>query len=82
MSFHDIDFPLSLAFGASGGPVRAVEVVELANGREARNTAQSRLRMRGRSRIFLKPGLVGSTHSVSGIRWIIALEDRRLQRQT
>ncbi|MEM7728928.1 MAG: DUF2460 domain-containing protein [Pseudomonadota bacterium] len=46
MSFHDVDFPLRLAFGASGGPVRAVEVVELANGREARNTAQSRSRRR------------------------------------
>lgn len=46
MSFHDVDFPLRLAFGASGGPTRAVDIVELANGREARNTAQSRARRR------------------------------------
>ncbi|MEL6687427.1 MAG: DUF2460 domain-containing protein [Pseudomonadota bacterium] len=46
MSFHDVTFPLNLAFGASGGPMRAVDVVELANGREARNTAQSRSRRR------------------------------------
>lgn len=46
MSFHDVDFPLSLAFGASGGPTRAVDVLELANGRERRNSAQSRARRR------------------------------------
>lgn len=46
MSFHDIAFPLRLAFGASGGPVRAVDIVELANGREVRNTSQSRSRRR------------------------------------
>jgi uncharacterized protein (TIGR02217 family) len=46
MAFHDVDFPLRLAFGASGGPTRAVDVVTLANGREVRNTAQSRSRRR------------------------------------
>lgn len=46
MAFHDVNFPLRLAFGASGGPVRAVDIVELANGREVRNTAQSRSRRR------------------------------------
>lgn len=46
MSFHDVAFPLHLAFGASGGPVRAVDIVELANGREVRNTPQSRSRRR------------------------------------
>lgn len=46
MAFHDVDFPLRLAFGASGGPVRAVDIVELASGREVRNTAQSRSRRR------------------------------------
>lgn len=46
MAFHDVDFPLRLAFGASGGPTRAVDIVELANGREVRNTAQSRSRRR------------------------------------
>lgn len=46
MTFHDVDFPLHLAFGASGGPVRAVDIIELASGREVRNTAQSRSRRR------------------------------------
>ena len=46
MAFHDVNFPLRLAFGASGGPVRAVDIVELANGREVRNTVQSRSRRR------------------------------------
>lgn len=45
-AFHDVSFPLRLAFGASGGPTRAVDVVELASGRETRNTAQSRSRRR------------------------------------
>ncbi len=39
-SFHEISFPLSLAFGASGGPVRQTEIVTLANGCEHRNTSQ------------------------------------------
>ena len=46
MAFHDVDFPLSLAFGASGGPGRRVDIVELASGREHRNTTQSLLRRR------------------------------------
>ena len=46
MAFHDVDFPLRLAFGASGGPEHAVDIATLANGREVRNTAQSRARRR------------------------------------
>lgn len=37
MSFHDVRFPLSVAFGSSGGPMRRVDVVTLASGREERN---------------------------------------------
>jgi uncharacterized protein (TIGR02217 family) len=36
-AFHDVSFPLSLALGTSGGPVRTTEIVALSNGREARN---------------------------------------------
>lgn len=36
--FHDIRFPLHLAFGASGGPVRRTTILPLASGREVRNT--------------------------------------------
>lgn len=35
--FHDVRFPLHLAFGASGGPVRPTEILRLANGTEVRN---------------------------------------------
>lgn len=46
MAFHNINFPLRLAFGASGGPTHAVEIVTLSSGREHRNTRQSRARRR------------------------------------
>lgn len=35
--FHDIRFPLHLAFGSRGGPVRAVDILLMANGTETRN---------------------------------------------
>tara|TARA_R110002094_G_scaffold154886_2_gene142066 strand:- start:704 stop:1336 length:633 start_codon:yes stop_codon:yes gene_type:complete len=38
MSFHEVRFPPSLSFGASGGPQRRTQVVTLANGFEERNT--------------------------------------------
>ncbi len=46
MSFHDINFPLPLALGASGGPVRKTDIVTLANGVEQRNATQSGSRRR------------------------------------
>ncbi|MGF9562567.1 DUF2460 domain-containing protein [Neorhizobium sp. JUb45] len=36
--FHDVRFPLRLALGVSGGPVRRTEIVNLSNGREQRNS--------------------------------------------
>jgi uncharacterized protein (TIGR02217 family) len=46
MAFHDVRFPASLSFGSVGGPERRVEIVQLANGFEERNSpwAQSRRR--------------------------------------
>ncbi|MEQ6204279.1 DUF2460 domain-containing protein [Sulfitobacter sp. HNIBRBA2951] len=38
MSFHEVQFPTALSFGALGGPQRRVDVVTLANGYEERNT--------------------------------------------
>jgi uncharacterized protein (TIGR02217 family) len=38
-SFHEVSFPLKLARGAVGGPVRRTDVIALGDGREARNTA-------------------------------------------
>ncbi|MCC2609052.1 DUF2460 domain-containing protein [Neorhizobium petrolearium] len=35
--FHDVRFPLRLARGATGGPVRRTDIVNLSNGRESRN---------------------------------------------
>lgn len=45
-SFHDVRFPLSISFGATGGPERHNEIVLLTSGREKRNarTAHSRRR--------------------------------------
>lgn len=35
--FHEVRFPLRLALGVSGGPERITDIVNLSNGREARN---------------------------------------------
>jgi uncharacterized protein (TIGR02217 family) len=35
--FHEVRFPLRVALGASGGPVRRTDIVNLSNGREQRN---------------------------------------------
>lgn len=35
--FHEVRFPLRVALGVSGGPVRRTEIVNLSNGREQRN---------------------------------------------
>jgi uncharacterized protein (TIGR02217 family) len=36
-AFHDVLFPLAVSFGATGGPERKNEIVQLASGREKRN---------------------------------------------
>jgi uncharacterized protein (TIGR02217 family) len=43
-SFHDVIFPLSVSFGATGGPERRIEVVELTSGKEQRNARQAHSR--------------------------------------
>ncbi|MDP9838179.1 uncharacterized protein (TIGR02217 family) [Neorhizobium huautlense] len=35
--FHEVRFPLRVALGVSGGPVRRTEITNLSNGRESRN---------------------------------------------
>ncbi|HEY0267016.1 MAG TPA: DUF2460 domain-containing protein [Rhizomicrobium sp.] len=37
MNFHDIRFPLAIAFHSTGGPVRKTEIVTLGSGYEERN---------------------------------------------
>ncbi|MEQ1942277.1 DUF2460 domain-containing protein [Mesorhizobium sp. VNQ89] len=43
-SFHDVRFPPSVAFGATGGPERRNEIVSLTSGREKRNARFSQSR--------------------------------------
>lgn len=51
--FHDVTFPLSLAFSSSGGPERRTEIVALQSGHEKRNArwADSRRRWNAGSAI-------------------------------
>ena len=44
--FHDVEFPFACGFGARGGPERRTEVVELASGREERNSPWAHSRRR------------------------------------
>lgn len=46
MAFHEVRFPLEVAFGSSGGPERRTEIVTLGSGHEERNSpwADSRRR--------------------------------------
>ncbi|PHR59341.1 MAG: glycoside hydrolase family 24 [Robiginitomaculum sp.] len=44
--FHNINFPLPLAFGASGGPNIQTEIITLASGQEQRNASHSQTRRR------------------------------------
>jgi hypothetical protein len=43
-TFHDVRFPTAISFGATGGPERRNQIVQLTSGREKRNArfAQSR----------------------------------------
>lgn len=43
-SFHDVRFPVSVSFGATGGPERLNEIVSLTSGREKRNARFSQSR--------------------------------------
>jgi uncharacterized protein (TIGR02217 family) len=45
-SFHDVRFPTSISFGATGGPERRNEIVLLSSGREKRNARLSSSRRR------------------------------------
>ncbi len=44
--FHDVRFPLHLAFGTRGGPVRPTDILQLANGAETRNAKTRHSRRR------------------------------------
>lgn len=46
MGFHDVRFPLDIAFGSSGGPLFSTSITELASGAEQRNVNWSQSRAR------------------------------------
>lgn len=46
LDYHDVAFPLRVAFGASGGPERTNEIVALSNGGEQRNARRAHARRR------------------------------------
>lgn len=45
-AFHEVQFPLAISFGATGGPERRNEIVEMTSGRERRNARFSQSRHR------------------------------------
>lgn len=45
-AFHNVSFPLRLAFGASGGPSRTTQIAQLTSGGEVRNAAHAHSRRR------------------------------------
>lgn len=45
-TFHDVVFPIAVSFGATGGPERRNEIVELMSGRETRNARFTHARRR------------------------------------
>jgi len=46
MAFHEIQFPIDISLGATGGPERRTEIVTLGSGREERNTRWAHSRRR------------------------------------
>jgi uncharacterized protein (TIGR02217 family) len=46
MGFHEVQFPVNLSFGSSGGPERRTEIVTLTNGFEERSTPWEHSRRR------------------------------------
>lgn len=45
-SFHDVLFPIAISFGATGGPERRIEIVQLTSGAEKRNARLAASRRR------------------------------------
>lgn len=67
--FHDVAFPLPLAFGARGGPSRKTDIVPLSNGHEHRNSPHAHSRRRYDVGIGIK--------SLSDIHVLIAFFEAR-----
>lgn len=69
-NFHDVLFPLRLAFGASGGPMRVTEITPLASGAEHRNTPHAHSRRRYNAAAGIK--------SVADFETLIAFFEARM----
>jgi len=68
-NFHEVSLPLSIAFGAQGGPERRTEIVPLASGSEARNAVWAGSRRRWE--------LGGATTKLEDLRELIAFFEAR-----
>lgn len=68
-TFHDVCFPLPLAFGATGGPQIQTEIITLANGREQRNATRGNSRRRYDAGVGVK--------SLTNIQTLIAFFEAR-----
>lgn len=54
MGFHEVRFPLDIAFGSSGGPERRTEIVTLGSGHEERNSPWAGSRRRWNAGLGLR----------------------------
>ncbi|MEM7662006.1 MAG: DUF2460 domain-containing protein [Pseudomonadota bacterium] len=68
-NFHDVRLPMSIAFGAQGGPERRTEIVPLASGGEARNAVWSGSRRRWE--------LGGANTTIDSLRELISFFEAR-----
>ncbi|MEO0881494.1 MAG: DUF2460 domain-containing protein [Pseudomonadota bacterium] len=68
-NFHEVRLPMSIAFGAQGGPERRTEIVPLASGSEVRNALWSGSRRRWE--------LGGATTKLETLRELIAFFEAR-----
>ncbi len=69
-SFHEVRFPLDVALGSRGGPVRRTEIVTLASGREHRNARWADSRRRYDAGLGIRT--VDALHAV-----LVFFEERR-----
>jgi uncharacterized protein (TIGR02217 family) len=72
MNFHEISFPLAIAFHSTGGPARRTEIVALGSGHEERNAVWAR----SRRRFDVGSGL----KSLNDIHAVIAFFEARMGR--
>lgn len=71
-AFHDVPFPIDIAFNSEGGPTRRTEIVTLANGREERNSPWANSRRRWNAGYGVK--------SMADIETVIAFFEARRAR--